>query len=155
MQDHMHIGPLIRLLNKEFEQMHAEKASSMGLTPVQLFVLHYISNRRNENVCQRDIEKRFDLSHATVSGIISRLELKGFVESSFAEDDRRMKIIKVTEKALCCESEMKKHIGQLEQQLISGFSDDERKLLHCFIKRLLTNINVDLPENIYGEDEKC
>ncbi len=155
MRDNMHIGPLIRLLNKEFEQMHAEKANSLGLTPVQLFVLHYISIRRDEDVCQRDIEKQFDLSHATVSGIISRLEAKEFVECCFAEDDRRIKKISVTQKAVLCESEMKSHICHLEEQLLDGFSEEEKIQLHSFIKRLLININVKLPENTYREDERC
>ena len=42
MKNNAHIGPLIKLLNKEFELLHSEKARSIGLTPAQLFVLHYI-----------------------------------------------------------------------------------------------------------------
>lgn len=139
-----HIGPLIKLLNKEFEQLHSEKASSMGLTPAQLFVLHYIAKHQGENICHRDIEKKFELSHATVSGIISRLDAKDFIICFADENDRRFRNILLTEKAKCCEDEMKKHIEHYEAQLVSGFSDEEKQLLIGFIKRMLENVNVDL-----------
>ncbi len=142
MPEKLHMGPLIRLLNKEFEQLHSEKAESLGLTPSQLFVLHYVAMHQGENICHRDIENQFELSHATVSGIISRLEAKGFINCHADENDRRYRNILITEKARCCEDEMKKHIDQYEQQLVKGFSDEEKVLLHGFIVRLLENIGI-------------
>lgn len=148
------MGPLIKLLNKEFERLHTEKASSMGLTPAQLFVLHYIAVHQGQDICHRDIENQFELSHATVSGIISRLEVKGFIECFPSENDRRFRNIIITQKAKCCEDEMKKHIEEYEAQLVYGFSEDEKELLHSFILRLLNNINVKLPKMKYEEEGK-
>ncbi len=139
-----HIGPLIKLLNKEFEQLHTEKANSMGLTPAQLFVLHYIAKHQGENICHRDIEKQFELTHATVSGIISRLEAKGFINCYADENDRRYRNIVITDKAKCVEDEMKRHIELYEAQLVEGFSDEEKRLLISFIVRLLQNVNIKL-----------
>lgn len=144
MSEILHIGPLIRLLNKEFEQLHSQKASSMGLTPTQLFVLHYISKHQGENICHRDIEKQFELTHATVSGIISRLEAKGFINCFADEKDRRFRNIMITDKARLCESEMKKHIELYESQLVEGFSEEEKALLKGYIIRLLENLNVKI-----------
>lgn len=154
MSDNLHMGPLIKLLNKEFEQLHSQKAKGMGLTPAQLFVLHYISVHHGEKICHRDIEKQFELSHATVSGIISRLEAKGFIQCFYSENDRRFKNIILTDKAKCCENEMKKHIEHYEMQLVRGFSEEEKLLLHGFILRLLHNVNVHLPEIKTEEEEK-
>ncbi len=144
MSENMHIGPLIKLLNKEFEQLHTEKASSMGLTPAQLFVLHYIAKHQGENICHRNIEKQFELTHATVSGIISRLEQKGFINCYADENDRRFRNIIITDKAKCVENEMKRHIELYEAQLVKGFSEEEKRLLISFIIRLLENININL-----------
>ncbi|MBQ3537729.1 MAG: MarR family transcriptional regulator [Clostridia bacterium] len=144
MHKYEHIGPLIRLLNKEFEQLHSDKAKSMGLTPVQLFVLHYIAKHQGQNICHRDIEKQFELTHATVSGIISRLEAKGFINCYADENDRRYRNIIITEKARCVENEMKKHIDLYEAQLVNGFSEEEKKLLISFIIRLLQNVDINL-----------
>lgn len=152
MPEKLHMGPLIKLLNKEFEQLHSEKARSMGLTPSQLFVLHYISRHQGENICHRDIEKQFELSHATVSGIISRLEAKGFISCFADENDRRYRNILITEKARCCENEMKQHIDLYEQQLTEGFTEEEKLLLHSFILRLLNNIGIKFPD--FREERK-
>lgn len=142
MPEFNHIGPLIKQLNKSFEMLHATKARSLGLTPAQLFVLHYISLHQGQSICHRDIEKKFELSHATVSGIISRLEAKGFIECTPDENDRRFRNITVTKKAVSCEAEMKKHIDHYEAQLVKGFSGDEKKLLMSFISRMLDNIDI-------------
>ncbi len=150
MEPKNHIGPLIKLLNKEFEQLHSEKAHSMGLTTAQLFVLHYLSVKQGENICQRDIEKQFELSHATVSGIISRLESKGFIVCSSSAEDKRFKNISVTEKAKCCENEMKKSIEHYEAQLVKGFSEEEKLQLIGYIIRLLHNVDADI--NFFGEE---
>ncbi|MBR3767146.1 MAG: MarR family transcriptional regulator [Clostridia bacterium] len=155
MPDFSYIGPLIKLLNKEFEQLHSEKAKSMGLTPAQLFVLHYIAKNRCDGICHRDIEKQFDLSHATVSGIISRLEAKGFITCSSSENDRRFKNIDITQKAKCCEDEMWLHINHYEEQLVKGFSDEEKKLLIDFITRMLLNVDADINILKQKEEEKC
>ena len=152
--ENLHMGPLIKLLNKEFEQLHSERAKGMGLTPAQLFVLHYISVHQGKSICHRDIEKKFELSHATVSGIIARLEAKGFIQCFYSEDDRRYKNILLTEKAKCCENEMKKHIDHYENQLMEGFSEEEKRLLHSFVMIMIHNVNVNLPETGYGEEEK-
>ena len=153
MTENLHIGPLIKLLNKEFERLHTEKAASMELTPAQLFVLHYIARHQEENICHKDIEKQFELTHATVSGIISRLEAKGFIICRADECDRRYRNIVITEKAKCCEDEIKTHIDMYESQLVSGFSQEEKKLLIDFILRLLANVDVKLPSSGKKEEK--
>lgn len=150
----IHIGPMIKVLNKGFEQLHTEKATALGLTPAQLFVLHYISVHQGESICHRDIEKQFELSHATVSGIISRLEAKGFINCFPDAEDRRYRNIRVTDKAKCCENEMKKHIDHYEQQLVDGFTEEEKKLLTDFIGRMLANVDIALPQFCQKEEEK-
>lgn len=142
MENKTHLGPLIKLLNKEFAMLHSEKAKSIGLTPSQLFVLHYIALHSGESICHRDIEKQFELSHPTVSGIISRLETKGFIVCQTDENDRRFRYISVTEKARNCEEEIKRHIELYENQLTKGFSEDEKQLLISYIIRLLENVDV-------------
>ncbi len=152
MKEPTHIGPLIKLLNKEFELLHSEKARSMGLTPAQLFVLHYIALHPGQSICHRDIEKQFELTHATVSGIISRLEAKGFIDCRADENDRRFKNISITEKAKNCEAEMKKHIEHYESQLVNGFSDEEKKLLISFVVRMLDNVDININSSEQKEE---
>ena len=152
--DAKRIGPLLRVVQKEFNQLHREKAQSMGLTPPQFFAVHYLSRHQTEEICQRDIERNFDLSHATVSGVINRLEKKGFIECEVSENDKRYKKIVLTDKAKKFEDEMGTYIGEYEDQLMKGFSEEEKDLLRNFLIRMLGNMDVDLPVSFREETEK-
>ena len=90
---------------------------------------------------------------ATVSGIISRLEAKGFLESVSAEDDRRKKLIMATEKAKKCDSTVAEQIKETEELLLKNFSEEEKEMLFMYISRMLDNIGAQTPEK--REDEKC
>lgn len=148
-----HIGPMIKVLNKDFELLHTERANEIGLTPAQLFVLHYVSKHQENGVCHRDIEKQFELSHATVSGIISRLEAKGFINCFADSSDRRFKNIIVTDKAKRCDAEIKNHIDRYERQLVNGFSEEEKMLLVDFISRMIKNVEADKKNSLHEKKE--
>ena len=89
------------------KQLHILARQRMGgtleqleLTPAQSHVLHYLVEHRAQCPGPRDVEEFFSLTHPTVSGILSRLEAKGFVSFRTDRDDRRCKRIHVSEKAL-------------------------------------------------------
>lgn len=151
--DSNNIGSLVRVVHKEFEKLHREKALSMGLTSPQLFALNYLLKHQDQEICQRDIEHNFDLSHATVSGLISRLVNKGFVECEISAVDKRYKRIIITEKAKQCDTEMRLYIQNYEDQLTKGFSEDEKKLLRNFLLRMLENMNEDILKETMKEND--
>ncbi|MBR3975597.1 MAG: winged helix-turn-helix transcriptional regulator [Clostridia bacterium] len=153
MTEKKHIGPLIRMLENAIEQKMNNDVSQMELTSAQIFTLHFLCKNEKKDICQKDIEAFFGLSHATVSGIISRLEAKGFLESVSAEDDRRKKLIRATGKAKKCDSTVAEQIKETEELLLKNFSEKEKEMLFIYILRMLDNIGVHTPEK--REDEKC
>lgn len=152
MTEKKHIGPLIRMLENAIEQKMNNDVSQMELTSAQMFTLHFLCKNEKKEICQKDIEAFFALSHATVSGIISRLEAKGFLESVSAEDDRRKKLIRATEKAKKYDSAMAERINETEDLLLKNFSGQEKEMLFMYILRMLDNIGAQAPEK--REDEK-
>lgn len=149
-----HIGPLLRIIHTSIDQQLSLRAQEMDLTSSQLFVLHYINRNHDKDVFQRDIEERFELSHATVSGLISRLESKGFLVCEQGISDKRYKRLCVTEKARCCDERMHSSIQQTERLLLRGFSEEEKKQLHQYLDRILLNLGVnDAQENQKGVKE--
>ena len=153
MAEKKHIGPLIRMLDNTIEQKMNNDVSQMELTAAQVFMLHFLCKNSEKDICMKDIEAFFGLSHATVSGIISRLEAKGFLESVSDEDDRRKKLIRATEKAKKCDSTVAEQIMETEALLLKNFSDEEKEMLFMYILRMLDNIGAQTPEK--REDEKC
>ena len=92
-------GHLARVLHACTDQTMTAALAQMELTAAQSHILCYITYRKNPP-CARDIEEAFQLSHPTVSGILSRLEQKDFIEMRPDELDRRCKRIYIREKGL-------------------------------------------------------
>ena len=83
---------------------------------------------RNNKV-PKDIEKRFHLTHPTVSGVLQRLEAKDFVVLEPDRDDRRCKRIRLTERARQCDAAVGQAFETLERVMCSGMSDEEQQTL--------------------------
>ena len=68
-----HLGARVRVLAQNIKQAFDRKLTALGLTTQQSFVLRYLYEHSEEKVYPKDIEKRFDLTHPTVSGLLARL----------------------------------------------------------------------------------
>lgn len=140
------IWVLMKITEKEIERRLNDKAQDMGLTSSQMQAMHFIC-RKSGQICQKDMEERFDLTHATVSGIITRLEAKRFIETRPDDADKRRKVIYATEKAFACNDEIHAYIVNSDPQLMNGFSDEEKLLMRKLLWRMLDNLNVTLWTN--------
>ena len=85
-------GHLIRVLNTCTDQAMTNALAAMELTGAQGRLMGYIAHS-NTPPCAKDIEEAFQLSHPTVSGLLARLEKKGFIEFRPDEHDKRCKRI--------------------------------------------------------------
>ncbi len=146
MQRIKHIGPVLRVIHTAIDQHLSNRAQEMELTSAQLFVLHYIIRNDDSDVYQKDIEARLELSHATVSGLIARLESKGFLECVPGTADKRYKRLCATEKARCCEAQMHMNIEQTEQLLLNGMTEEEIEQFKSYLDRILCNLGIDIAE---------
>ena len=104
--------------------------------------------------CPKDIEEAFHLSHPTGSGLLSRMEKKGFVELRPDENDRRCKRIYVLPKGIECQQQIWQSILDIEQQLVSGFSPEEMELLSKLLDRAIDNMGNSMPNKQKEESQK-
>lgn len=138
----MPVGVLLKIIEKEICRRLNEIAGQYGLTYAQMHVLHFICRKSGE-VCQRDLERRFDLTHATVSGLIDRLESKGFIEVRADPADKRRRVLWSTEKAEDCEGDVHRTIHISDAQLLHGFTAEEQAQFRSFLERLLRNLGIE------------
>ena len=73
------LGPRLRYLNNRITQYMDQQFLALDLTSTQSFILHHLSLHEHEAVYPKDLEKRFHLTHPTVSGVLQRLEAKNFI----------------------------------------------------------------------------
>ena len=126
---------------------------SMELTAVQGRIMAYLAHAK-QPPCPRDLEAEFQLTHPTVSGILSRLEQKGFLELRTDPEDRRCKRIYVLEKGWQCHEVMHRTIQENERRMTEGFTPEEQALFAGLLRRAIRNMGGDPTPRRCKEDKQ-
>ena len=136
-----HFGHYVRILHWCTDQRITNALAQMELTASQGPILGYIAHRKSPP-CARDIEEEFHLSHPTVSGLLTRLEKKGFVEFRPDASDRRCKRICILEKGQQCHDLIRQTIRNSEARMLQNFTPEEEALFADFLHRAITNMGI-------------
>lgn len=148
-----HYGHLARILHWCTDQAMTAALEQMELTAAQGHVMGFLS-RQTEPPCPRDVEEAFHLSHPTVSGLLSRLEQKGFIQLRTDPNDRRCKRIYIQPKGHECHQTMHQTIMNIEQQLVQGFSPEEKEQFAALLQRAIANMGSTPPHSFPKEEPK-
>jgi DNA-binding MarR family transcriptional regulator len=122
------------------DQFLNKEVQGMDLTATQVSVLGYLVHHRDEPLYARQVEDIFDLSHATVSGVLSRLEAKEFIAFQPDESDGRLKKIMVQQKGIACHQQMEQAIKATEEKIIEGFTPEQKEQFADLMDRAILNL---------------
>ena len=128
------------MLHWQFDQAVSAALAQMDLTAAQGQIIGFLSFRK-EPPCSRDIEEAFQLSHPTVSGLLSRMEKKGFIEFRPDPADRRCKRIYLLPKGQACHEAFHRTIEECEEKVQTGFSVEEKELFAALLRRAMLNMD--------------
>ena len=128
------------------------KLQELELTCAQGHAIGFLRHSK-EPPCARDMETAYGLSHATVSGILSRMESKGFIEQRPDPKDRRIKRIYLLEKGTACSESIHRHIEESEGIMAEGFTAEELKQFRGYLRRAISNLEQSLRENHCNREE--
>ncbi len=134
-----HIFPRLRRLHWCADQAMSEGLSQMDLTASQGCAMGFL-NHCDSPPMAKDFEEALHLSHACASGILSRLEKKGFIAFRPDENDKRCKRIYTLQKAEDCHAHMHGIVENLEQTITRNFSPEERIQFLGFLDRAIENL---------------
>ncbi|MBR3949739.1 MAG: MarR family transcriptional regulator [Oscillospiraceae bacterium] len=148
-----HYGHLLRILHWCTDQSMTNALETMDLTAAQGHIMGFLAHQKNPP-CPRDVEKEFRLSHPTVSGILSRLEQKGFLELRTDPEDRRCKRIYILPKGTQCHQLMHETIGRNEARIVEGFTPEEQEQFAQFLQRAIANMGCDPCRTKHKEEPK-
>ena len=132
------IGLLFKNITDRIRSSADRSFAAFGLTGTQVQYLAYLT-QCGGSATQRSLEERFDVSHPTVIGIVSRLREKGFVSVTMDERDRRSRIVSLTQKAHDVDESLGRGRKQMDQRLVEGFSEEEKEQLRAYLLRILDN----------------
>ena len=132
-------GRLLRILQTCVDQTVTGTLAEMDLTAAQGHIMGYITHRE-QPPCAKEIEEAFQLSHPTVSGLLARLEKKGFIEFRPDESDRRFKRIYLLPKGWQLHEMVHKAIDSNEARLVQDFTEEEKELFQKLLLRAIHNM---------------
>lgn len=146
-------GHRIRILHWCTHQKITDALAQMELTASQGRIMGYLAHQKTPP-CARDIEETFQLSHPTVSGILSRLEKKGFIAFTADEEDRRCKRICIQPKGQELTALMERTILNTEHRLVQGFTPEEQAQFEALLERAILNMGGHPCHQIPKEETK-
>ena len=141
MRERKTIGFLIKQINNVYEKDFNKMLKNLGITSSQCAVLDYLFQSSEEEITQRDIEKQLCLKNPTVTGLLKRLEEKGFILSVPSTTDRRCKNIFLTEKAYDIQRKMEASRKKSDKMLTLGMSKREIEAFERALEKVLYNIS--------------
>ena len=144
-------GPRFRVLHWCSDQLLNNALADMNLTSSQGRILGYLAHHADAP-CARDLEEHFQLSHPSISGTLSRMEKKDFIEFRPDPADRRCKRIYILPKGLACHERMEQAIARIEQQTVAGFTPEEQAQFSRFLDRAIRNMGVSPCKHFHKEE---
>ncbi len=126
------------LLSKAYQkghQMVQKRLEPLGLTNIQYMVLEVLWHK--EGLTAGELGKRLNIDKATLSGILDRMSDSDWINKKRDEGDRRMFRLFPSGKSMEMKDRLKKEREDANEELLSGFTSEERVLLRRLLLGLL------------------
>lgn len=146
MYNNMPFGLKLTIINRVFRKKMDEKASTLGLTDVQLRVLSAISRLQasgKEEIHQNDLERIEHVTHPAMTKLLQRLECKGFIKCVPSRFDRRYKSISCTEQSIGIHKTISEYDAEVFSELCKSLSREEKETFLQIANQILENIEFD------------
>ena len=140
MQKKRTIGFMFKQINNVYEKEFNNRLRTLGITASQCAVLDYLFDCEKEEVTQRDIEKGLNLRNPTVTGLLKRLDEKGYILSVPSNTDKRCKKHLSDGESLRYPETHGDQRRKLDKMLTIGMNKKEIEALEKMLNKVLYNI---------------
>ena len=130
----MRFGRLIRMYYSRIQSQLAEGGLYRGQPPI-LMLLY-----KNDGMSQKEMARALNLSPATMTVTLKRMEKAGLVLREMDEHDQRILRVHLSEKGreMCETGESR--IGVVTAELLEGFTLEEQQQLNEYLGRIARNM---------------
>ncbi len=128
------LGQVCRL---HYIRVH-ERLEKIGLYRGQPPLLHELWDQEGQS--HTELADRLQISPATMTKMIQRMEKAGFVQRQPDPSDQRRSRVYLTEAGRAIRTQVQEIWTQLESETFDGFSEDEKDLLRAFFARIQANL---------------
>ncbi len=136
MNDVVDIGFKIKKINDLLCKKADETMQELDVTFSQHHVLVYLIHCENNTASLKTLEKKFKVSQATMAGIVKRLEEKEVIASYYLPDDKRIKMVKLTQKGIAICERSRELMVKSEGRMKSLFTETELENFVEYLNRI-------------------
>jgi DNA-binding MarR family transcriptional regulator len=126
---------IARLMRKRFDQ----RARTLGLTRSQWQLLAHLA--RHEGINQAGLAEILEIEPITVGRLIDRMEEAGWVERRPHPNDRRARLLYMTDKARPVFDRMRALGEGVREEALSGLSEAKREHLMNTLMAIRSNLS--------------
>ncbi len=139
-------GRALGQANVRFRRLGDLNLSRHGINISQLRILGYLArNEEKGEIYQKDLEEAFGVRRSSVTSILQNMEKSGYLVRESSQRDARVKRVVLTQKGRELDQTLLRYIHSLEEEMLSGFSPEEKASLQGYLVRIISNL-----ENIEG-----
>lgn len=132
-------GHYIRRLQQIAVAIFLQETEAHGVTPVQYAGLQAV--RRSPGIDQRTLARSIGLDTSTVAGVIDRLESRGLMVRSSSPDDRRVRLLSLTDDGLALLDEIQPAMMRAQQRILEPLSKKDQQEFMRMIRSVVTANN--------------
>ncbi|GLR79152.1 MarR family transcriptional regulator (plasmid) [Azospirillum oryzae] len=136
---HLKPGHLIRRAQQIAVSIFLDECKEFDLTPTQYAVLAVL--REKSDLDQITLASRAALDRSTIGGLVERLEEKGWIRRTVGVEDRRQKLVSLTEAGQAMLETVEPSVERVQQRLLEPLNGDERAVFMALLERLVDENN--------------
>lgn len=132
-------GHYIRRLHQIAVAIFLQETEAHGLTPVQYAALSKVG--LTPGVDQRTLARSIGLDTSTTAGVIDRLETRGLMQRTASPEDRRVRLLSLTEEGQKVLQAVEPDMLKAQQRILKPLPAAERDEFMRMLRKLVTANN--------------
>lgn len=137
---------LHRLSHRHYLRAYAESGPMADPTRGQGRIFAIL--KMQDGISTKDLSYLLDIRISSLNELLSKMEKAGYIKRESSETDKRVMLIKLTEKG---KNEQKQEWNP--DEIFDCLSEDEKKTFEEYLDRIIASIETDLGEEV-DEDER-
>ncbi len=132
------IAFITNTVSKKIAEAFEKKLTDYKITRTQWIALYFIN--KNKMITQRELSDKLSLKEPTVARLLDKMEYWGWLVRISSEQDKRKKLLRLTQQGKKIEAEISIVAEQFRDDLIKGISNKDLAIYDSVLNRMLKNI---------------
>jgi DNA-binding MarR family transcriptional regulator len=128
-------GHYIRRLQQMAVAVFAEETAAFGITPVQYAAMQAVHDQPGMD--QRSLSRNIGFDTSTIGGVIDRLENRGLVQRNASAEDRRVRLLTLTDDGEALLKEVQPAMLRAQVRMLAPLSETDRRRFMKMLKVLV------------------